>query len=71
MNRTCRHPKSRRTVQRQGFTGCVVSDWNKHDEGAHGGLTLVYTCECGKRLRENHNSLFTERGNWHHPPTPK
>ena len=66
----CNHPKTRQTVQMQGFTGCVVTvgHWDDHNEGAHGGITLVSICECGKRRRENQNSIFGEQGRWHYPP---
>ena len=67
---SCDHPESHHTVQMQGFTGCVVDpgQWEDHDERAHGGTTLVANCECGKRRRENQNSMFSEQGRWHHPP---
>ena len=70
MSGSCNHPKSSQTVQMQGYTGCVVfpDHWKDHDEGAHGGITLVATCECGKLRRENQNSRFSEHGQWHHPP---
>ena len=70
MSGSCNHPESRQTVQVQGFTGCVVvaGHWKDHDERAHGGITLVATCECGKRRRENQNNVFSEHGQWHHPP---
>ena len=66
---SCGHPESHQTVQVQGFTGCVVvpGRWDDHDERAHGGSTLVATCECGQRRRENLNSRFSEQGRWHDP----
>ena len=43
--------------------------WKDHDEGAHGGSTLVATCECGKLRRENQNSRVQRTRPVAPPPT--